>query len=145
MKINLFLIILFIFSSTVVFAQIAPRNSKAIKLNVGEGKLKDDLYFEVSKFLMEKGYEIGKSDKELGLIQTEERSVSYWLSRFSITVSDGFVLFRGKAINEIPGMNTRSLKDIENKGSLGNMYVKTWQDMDEFARSFPHNSVEYLK
>jgi len=124
-------------------AQEAPKNSKQIIITIDSTKTQEVIVKDFVSYLTRNGYEIDGYNKDLNLITTKGKDVKFWQMRLSIFIDGDKLKFAGTAYAGLYGHNSSWV--IENKGSMGSVYVHTWREMNTIANGFPHSSVEYLK
>lgn len=115
-----------------------PKNAKIITLS--SDQTKNELFEATARVLFDNGYEVKNSDKDTGIIQTDNKSIKGgWHLRLSISVTDKSVRVRGNIY--IPRMMD---DDLENYGMRGSLNLLAFSEMDRIAKLIPHNSIEYL-
>jgi len=124
-------------------AQNPPKNVKKIVLTLSDSTSRDITVKKLVKYLSDNGYEIDRYDKDLDLITTKEKDIKFWQMRLSVYLEENKIKISGKAMGSALGVS--SSWDVENKGSMGSVFVHTWREMNTITLGFPHSSVEYLK
>ena len=114
-----------------------PKNAKIITLKT---ELEGDKLFEsVARVLFDEGYEIKSSDKNTGIIQTDNKNVrAGWCLRLSISINGPSAKIRGNTY--LPRLSDDELVNYGMKGSLNLM---AFSEMDRIAKLIPHTSIEY--
>lgn len=134
------ILLYFLLISFSVFAQEIPKNSRAIIITVSESD-PEKIYKSLAAHLIDNGYTIEKSDKDLLYINTERKVVKYaWEVRISATIKDNKIKFTGKQF--LPGFDD-SENQIRYYGVKGAMYKTCFDEVDRVARTFPNLNVAY--
>lgn len=116
-----------------------PKNAKIILLE--SDQTKDALFESVARVLFDNGYEMKSSDKNTGIIQTDNKNVKGgWYLRLSISISESSVRVRGNTF--IPRLIDDELKNYGMKGSLN---LIAFSEMDRIAKLIPHTKINYLE
>jgi len=138
-----YLIALFLLLPIIGHSQKPLSNAKKIVLTLEQGQTTESTVKQLVAYLTNNGYEIDHYDKDLGLLTTKEKDIKFWQMRLSIYLEENKIKISGKAFGSALGVS--SSWDVENKGSMGSVFVHTWREMNTIALGFPHSSIEYLK
>ena len=99
----------------------------------------EKLFALVASILFDNSYEIKFSDKDMGIIQTDYRSVKgNWKVKFSFSIKDNIVRIQGKSFT--PGLSD---SQIINYGMKGSLNLMAFQEMERVAELIPHSKLEY--
>ncbi|SEI46338.1 hypothetical protein SAMN04487995_0938 [Dyadobacter koreensis] len=140
MKAFLFFFVVTIFPF-VSNAQKPPKNAKQIILTVDSTKSQETTVKEFVSYLNDRSYEIDNYNKDLGLVTTKGKEVKFWQLRLSVFIENNKIKITGTAFTSMLGIE--SYWPVENKGSLGSVFVHTWRETNETALNFPHSMIEY--
>jgi len=122
-------------------AQKPPKNAKQIILTVDSTKSQEATVKEFVSYLNDRSYEVENYNKDLGLITTKGKDIKFWQLRLSVFIQDNKIKITGTAFASMLGMEQSW--PVENKGSLGSVFVHTWRETNETALNFPHSKIEY--
>jgi len=132
-------ILTFLFYASIK-AQDIPKNAKSIIITIAPAEF-ELTYKAVAKHLIDNGFSIANSDKDIGLINTERKVVKWaWEVRISTSINGNKIKFTGKQF--LPGWDN-SEKEIRYYGSSGAMFKTCFGEVDRVAKSFPNIAVEY--
>ncbi|WP_026629870.1 hypothetical protein [Dyadobacter alkalitolerans] len=137
MRILAFLVLLTI---SKLSAQDPPKNAKVIIVSTDTTQL-TDVYRALARHLIDQGYALAKTDKELGLINTERKAVKGSIElRILTSIRRKEVHFTGK---HFLSRFDKSESDIVNFGMRGSLNKITFNELDKVAKSLPNVSVRY--
>ncbi|WP_254563178.1 hypothetical protein [Dyadobacter diqingensis] len=141
MKIILLALLLIVpFSQSTSFGQDIPKNVTTITLTVEESD-PEKTYKALAAYLIEQGYIIERSDKDLLYINTEKRTLNnIWEVRIFATIKENKIRFTGKQF--FPGFD-RTESEIRNYGMKGSMAKMCFNELNRIAKSFSNSEIEY--
>jgi len=125
----------------IAIAQKPLKHAKQIVVTLNTEKDQQGIVKDLVSYLTRRGYEIDTYNKDLNLLTTKGKEIKFWHLRLSIFIEDKTLRFTGAAYAEMLG--TSSTWTVENKGSLGDVYVNTWREMNEVATGLPATAVNY--
>lgn len=125
---------------TTLSAQEAPKDSKVIIVTVDTTQ-REDLYKTLAQHLIDQGYALDKTDKDLGLISTERKAAKGSIElRIFASIRRNEIRFTGKQF--LIGFD-KSESDIVNFGMKGSMNKITFNELHRVAKSMPNIALRY--
>ena len=121
-------------------AQSIPQDANTIIITIPDS-IKGDAYRSLATLLTDQGFNIEKSDKELGYINTDRKEVKWnWEVRVIASIRDNKIRFTGK---QFAAGYDKSESSIKYTGLKNAMYKTCFREVERVAKLFPHQSIEY--
>lgn len=122
------------------FSQSIPQNANTITITIPDS-LKEDTYRSLANHLTQQGYNIEKSDKELGYINTERKTIKWSMQvRILASIQGKTIHFTGRFLSD----TSKDDKQIQYTGLKNAMYKTCFNEVARVANLFPHETIEYI-
>jgi|GEM_PF-6005120 len=136
----LFFLLLISYTSFAQDAKLAknglPEGARIISLHMEPG---GNHFDTVTQILFRNNFNIGKSDKAAGLIQTGLTKVKGGYIRLYVAIIGDVVDIRGDASFDSVGGH-----ELVNTGPKKGLKQLMFVEMDKIAKSIPHKKIDYL-
>jgi len=115
----------------------APKGSTIALITVAMGNF--DLFKELGPILTSNGYEIKFCNKDMGIIQTEYRTLKgSWMSRYTFCVRGGLIQMIGSTMTGVTGVSP-----VINIGMKGSLNKLGFEEMVRLAKLIPSQRIEF--